>query len=163
MAYPNEELISSLRKAAQRLREGAHYAWGDHGSCNCGHLLQVVTRKSRSEILTAAQAGIGEWTELATEYCGVTNEPVDELLGHLQQLGLTPSDIHHLEYLEDREVLEQLPGGFRWLRKNQRDDVIMYFETMASLLEDRMVSYSVAKAFRQIHMKFPVEAILAEH
>jgi hypothetical protein len=40
-----------------------------------------------------------------------------------------------LEYLEDKEVLEQLPGGFRWLSRNQREDVILYFETFAVLLE----------------------------
>jgi hypothetical protein len=56
------------------------------------------------------------------------------------EAGLTPSDIHHLEYLDNREILEQLPGGFRWLRKNDRDDVISYFETYANVLENTLIS-----------------------
>nr|WP_294994368.1 hypothetical protein [uncultured Sediminibacterium sp.] len=139
MANPNLTLIEALRNTANRLREGAHYAWGNHGSCNCGNLLQVITDLSKEEILTYAQTGIGEWTELAEDYCGVTNAPVSLLLKKLQETGLTPTDIHHLEYLDDREVLNALPGGFRWLKRNERDHVILYFETYATLLEEKLI------------------------
>lgn len=139
MAYPNIELIAALRETSTRLRNGAPYAWGNHGSCNCGNLLQVITDLSKEEILTYAHSGIGEWTELAADYCGVTNAPVSLLLRKLQDAGLTPTDIHHLEYLDDRQVLNALPGGFRWLKRNQREDVIIYFETFAQLLEDRLI------------------------
>jgi hypothetical protein len=140
MATATTELIDALRIAADRLKSGAVYAWGNHGACNCGHILQVVGSLSREEILRAAHSGVGEWTELAEEYCGVTNAPVDLLIGKLQQIGLTPSDIHHLEYLNNRTVLERLPGGFRWLQKNSREDVILYFETFAAILEDEWLS-----------------------
>jgi len=139
MAYPNIELIAALRETASRLKNGAPYAWGNHGSCNCGNLLQVITDLSKEEILTYAHSGIGEWTELAADYCGITNAPVSLLLKKLQDAGLTPTDIHHLEYLDDRQVLNALPGGFRWLKRNQREDVIIYFETFAQLLEDRLI------------------------
>ena len=56
----------------------------------------------------------------------------------LESIGLTPTDIHNLEYLEDKQVLQLLPGGFRWLNKNVREDVIIYFETFAALLEDKL-------------------------
>jgi hypothetical protein len=36
--------------------------------------------------------------------------------------------------------LDNLPGGFRWLKKNVREDVIVYFETFASMLEDQLLS-----------------------
>lgn len=140
MAHPTIELIGALRETATRLKTGAHYAWGNHGSCNCGNLLQVVTELSKEEILTYAHSGIGEWTELAEEYCGVTDAPVSLLLKKLQDTGLTPTDIHNLEYLEDREVLNALPGGFRWLKRNQREDVIVYFETFATVLEEKMIA-----------------------
>jgi len=140
MATATTELIDALRIAADRLKSGAVYAWGNHGACNCGHILQVVGSLSREEILRAAHSGVGEWTELAEEYCGVTNAPVDLLIGKLQKIGLTPSDIHHLEYLNNRTVLERLPGGFRWLQKNSREDVILYFETFAAILEDEWLS-----------------------
>ena len=140
MAYPTISLIAALRQAANNLRSGVHYAWGSHGSCNCGHLLQVVTRLSKEEIIRHAQTVHGEWTEIAEDYCGVTNAPAYLLVSKLEGLGLTPTDIHNLEYLEDRQVLEALPGGFRWLKKNVREDVILYFETFADLLEDELAN-----------------------
>ncbi|HWJ91372.1 MAG TPA: hypothetical protein VNR87_09690 [Flavisolibacter sp.] len=140
MAHPNLTLISALRQSAKQLRNGARYAWGDHGSCNCGHLLQVVTHLTREEILRSAHTGIGEWTEISEDYCGVTDLPAYEMIARLEAIGLTPTDIHCLEYLQDREVLEQLPGGFRWLKKNVREDVVLYFETMADLLEARLAA-----------------------
>ena len=139
MANSNTFLINALRETARRLEAGADYAWGNHGSCNCGNLLQVITALNRTEILRLAHTGIGEWTELAEDYCGVSNIPVDQLIGHLMEAELTASDIHNIEYLEDREVLERLPGGFRWLKRNERADVIVYLETMADILEENLL------------------------
>ncbi|MES2776486.1 MAG: hypothetical protein V4722_20075 [Bacteroidota bacterium] len=138
MAHATLELVSALRQTAANLRNGNHYAWGNHGSCNCGNLLQVVARLSKEEILQYAHTGIGEWTELAEDYCPVTNAPVNLLIKKLEAIGLTSTDIHNLEYLEDKKVLNLLPGGFRWLNKNVREDVIVYFETFAELLEDAL-------------------------
>ncbi len=139
MAHPNFALIDALRDTATRLKQGVPYAWGNHGSCNCGNLLQVVTQLKQEEILAYAHSGIGEWTELAEDYCPTTNAPVNLLLFKLQQIGLTPTDIHNLEYLEDRKVLESLEGGFRWLKRNVREDVVAYFEAYALLLENQLI------------------------
>jgi hypothetical protein len=139
MAKPSIELIAALRETALRLRNGAHYAWGHHGACNCGNLLQVLTPLTEGEILRFAHTGAGEWTELSEEYCAATNAPVNLVLSKLQQAGLTPTDIHHIEYLTDKEVLKHLPGGFRWLRRNVREDVILYFEAFANLLEEKLL------------------------
>lgn len=138
MAFPNLTLINAIRDTANNLRHGAHYAWGHHGSCNCGHLLQVITHLSKEDILRFARTGSGEWTEIAEEYCGVTSVPAYLLISKLEKLGLTPTDIHNLEYLSDKEVLKNLPGGFQWLKKNVRQDVILYFETFAQMLEDKL-------------------------
>ena len=138
MAHPNFSLIQALRQTAANLRAGATYAWGNHGACNCGNLLQVVCDIPRGEVLRYAHTGIGEWTELAAEYCGVSGAPVDLMLSKLEAVGLTPSDIHNLEYLDNRAVLDRLPGGFRWLKKNVREDVVAYFETFAEMLEERL-------------------------
>jgi hypothetical protein len=139
MAKPSFELVQALKETANRLKNGAYYAWGNHGGCNCGNLLQVVTQLSKEEILQYAHSGIGEWTELAEDFCGVSNAPISLLLKKLQELGLTPTDIHNLEYLEDKTVLQNLPGGFRWLKKNVREDVIVYFETYAQLIEEQLI------------------------
>jgi hypothetical protein len=134
-----EILIAGLRTAASNLRNGAFYAWGHHGACNCGHLLQVVTNLSKEEIQTYAHTGCGEWTEIVEESCPVTGVPLGLLITELRSMGLTNNDIHNLEYLEDRAVLSNLPGGFRWLKRNQREDVIIYFETYADMLEEKMI------------------------
>jgi hypothetical protein len=141
MAHPNLTLIGALRQAASNLRNGSYYAWGHHGSCNCGHLLQVITHLSKEEILRYAHTGIGEWTEIAQEYCGVTQVPAGLMISKLEAIGLTPTDVHYLEYLQDKNVLNHLPGGFRFLKKNLREDVILYFETMANVLEERLLQY----------------------
>jgi hypothetical protein len=139
MARATIELVNALRETAALLKDGAQYAWGNHGACNCGNLLQVVTKLGKEEIIRYAQTGTGEWTELAEEYCGVTDAPVSLLIFQLEQLGLTATDIHNLEYLEDRDVLNRLPGGFRWLKRNVKEDVIFYFETFADMLEEKLV------------------------
>ena len=140
MAHPNITLINALREAAENLGNGAHYAWGHHGSCNCGHVLKVLTHLSKEEIVRHAQTVYGEWSEIADDYCGVTNAPAYMLVSKLEKIGLTPTDIHNLEYLEDRKVLNSLPGGFRWLKKNLREDVILYFETMALVMEEQLLN-----------------------
>jgi len=145
-------LIEGLRTAATNLRSGAFYAWGHHGACNCGHLLQVITKLSKEEIQTYAHTGYGEWTEIVEESCAVTGIPLGLLITELRSLGLTNTDIHNLEYLEDRAVLEHLPGGFRWLKRNQREDVISYFETFANLLEDKMIAAIDLPAFVDLEM-----------
>ena len=139
MATPSIELITALRETAQRLRNGAHYAWGHHGACNCGNLVQVVTNLSEGEIIRYAHTGVGEWTELAEDFCPVTNAPVILLISKLEGIGLTPTDIHHIEYLDDKEVLRHLPNGFRWLKRNKREDAIDYFEAFANMLEEKLV------------------------
>lgn len=143
MAHPTIELIDGLRAAAANLCNGGFYAWGHHGACNCGHLLQATTHLSKDEILQYAHTGTGEWTELAEESCAVTDAPVGLLLTKLEQIGLTPTDIHNIEYLDDREVLNRLPGGFRWLQRNNREDVVAYFETMADWMEEKMTQHIV--------------------
>jgi hypothetical protein len=153
MATPNPFLIASLRETALRLSQGAHYAWGDHGSCNCGNLLQVMTDRTGKDILRIAHTGIGEWTEIAEEWCPVSDLPADRLVGELIQHGLTPSDVRHIEHLDDRDILERLPGGFRWLQRNRREDVMAYLETMSDMLQERLEMESAQQA---------VKAILAE-
>ena len=140
MPYANLPLIEALRETARRLRNGASYSWGHHGACNCGNLLQVVCKLTKEEIVTYAHTGIGEWTEIAEEHCTDSDAPLYLMMQRLEKLGLTPTDIHNIEYLEDREVLNLLPGGFRWLKRNLREDVIDYFEAMAAMMEEKLIA-----------------------
>lgn len=137
MAKPTIELINALRLTANNLRNGAYHSWGHHGACNCGNLVQSVTNFTKEEILQYAHTGTGEWTELAIEFCPATNAPLALVFNRLEQIGLTPTDIHHIEYLSDKEVLAQLPGGLRWLKRNKKEDAVDYFEAFANLLEEQ--------------------------
>lgn len=139
MAHASTELIAALRKTAARLRNGAHYAWGHHGACNCGNLLQTITPFSESELRRTAHQSTGEWTELFESYCPSTGSPLDLIARHLEAIGLTPTDMRHVEYLSDRAVLQHLKGGFRWLKRNKKEDVIDYFEAFADMLEEKMI------------------------
>ncbi len=139
MAQPTIELIQALRLTAKNLENGAYHSWGHHGACNCGNLVQSVTEFTKDEILRYAHDGAGEWTELAIDFCPITNAPLALIFHKLEAIGLTPTDIHHIEYLSDVEVLNNLIGGKRWLRRNKKQDAIAYFETFANLLEEKLL------------------------
>jgi hypothetical protein len=139
MATPSNDLIHALRNAATAIENGSYYAWGHHGACNCGHVLQAATKLSKEEIRKYATTGIGEWTEIVQGECDLTGLPVEMLLVKLREMGLNSNDIHHLEYLSDRDVLQFLPSGFRWLERNKREDVILYFRAMSNMLEEQML------------------------
>jgi hypothetical protein len=153
MALASKNLIEALRTAAQNLKNGAKYAWGHHGQCNCGHLAQEITQFSAGEILKYAQTGAGEWTELADDYCEISDAPAHLLMRKLMDAGLTPTDIHNIEYLCDRDVLHYLPSGFRWLSRNKREDTIAYFEAMADMLENEMLQQHLKQAMRENILK----------
>ena len=140
MANPTTALIDALRLTAKNLSNGAYHSWGHHGACNCGNLVQSVTKFTKEEVLKYAHASTGEWTEMAQEFCPITNAPLKLIFCKLEDIGLTPTDIHHIEYLSDKEVLNNLPGGFRWLKRNKKEDAIAYFETFANVLEDKLIS-----------------------
>ena len=140
MANPTIALVEALRLTAKKLDNGAYHSWGHHGACNCGNLVQVITKFTEGEILRYAHEGIGEWTELAQEFCPITNAPITLVIKKLEEVGLTPTDIHHVEYLNDKEVLKNLDGGFRWLKRNKREDAIAYFNAFANMLENKLLA-----------------------
>lgn len=139
MAQATIQLIDALRLTATNLRNGAYHSWGHHGACNCGNLVQSVTKFTKEQILQYAHTGTGEWTELAQEYCATTSAPLTLVFSALENVGLTPTDIHNIEYLSDKKILEQLPGGLRWLKHNKREDAIAYFDTFADVLEQELL------------------------
>ncbi len=136
MAKPTFLLIEKLREAAANLESGASYSWGHVARCNCGHLAQCLLPLSSTDIYQAARSsGIDEWTEFANDYCPASGRPIDDIMDALFSLGLELGDIHQLEYLSNRAVLDALPGGFRYLEKGNRAHSALYMRTWASLLE----------------------------
>ncbi|MEM9159843.1 MAG: hypothetical protein AAGB46_12425 [Verrucomicrobiota bacterium] len=138
MALANFPLIEALRKTAVQIESGARYSWAHMGSCNCGHLAQVITGMSAAEIHSRALEKEGNWSEQSERYAGFcpqTGFDIDYLIDSLIEAGLNPTDIRDLEFLSNIQVLKRLPGGFRYLSRNRREDVSLYVRVWASLLE----------------------------
>ena len=136
MARTSIELVRALRVTAERLASGAEYRWTHMGACNCGHLVQTLTRRSPEEIRRLALEKRGEWAEQAIEYCPSSGYPIDHILGRMLEAGLTQDDIGHLEKLSDPRVLRALPVETRIeLSYRNREHVVLYLRAWADLLE----------------------------
>ena len=138
MASASFELIQALRATAARLRDTFDYQWGHMGACNCGYLAQTVTKLGKAEIHSAAMERRGDWEEQANAFCQDSGYLIDDIIGALVGLGLTTEEIGQLEKLSGRDVLARLPENRRHLARNRRDDVVLYLETWAELLAERV-------------------------
>ena len=139
MARPKPELIQALRNTADKLEESQSYQWGHMGSCNCGHLVQQVTQLSKAEIHEyAMRTRGGDWSEQALDYCPTSGYLMDQVISIMLEAGMDIVDFKHLERLSDKEVLQRLPQGERYLRHNVRKDVVKYMRTCAQLLEEKL-------------------------
>jgi len=127
--------VNSLRQVAENLEDGADYNWGNATKCNCAHLVQCLAPDTAVPALRDIRPQLDEWSEFANDYCPHSGASTDQLLDSLYENGLTYEYIHQLEYLSNRNVLEALPGGFRYLEHGKRHHVALYLRTWASLLE----------------------------
>ncbi len=137
MAKARFHLIAALRETATRLTHGDTYGWTHMGKCNCGHLAQTVTKLTPAEIHQYALQKPGDWAEQAVAYCPGSRYPIDLVIQTLIELGLTRDDLIHLERLSDPTILAQLPPQGRALDYRKRDDVVLYFQMWATLLESQ--------------------------
>lgn len=140
MARANRQLIWALKKTAARLKQGVTYQWGHLGACNCGHLAQTLTDRSKREIHEAALARVGDWGEVSEKYCETSGMAIDTIISEMLSAGLALEDIEHLENLDDPKVLKaiSLPGGRRYLKHNNREDLVLYLEAWAGILETEL-------------------------
>lgn len=133
-------MIQALRETGQRLAQGGSYQWGHMGSCNCGHLAQTITRHSKGDIHGAAMWRYGDWREQLRDYCPQSGLPLDVIIDHMLDFGLTREDLSHLERLSHPAITQRLPENRKFLTHNQREDVVLYLETWASVLEEELVN-----------------------
>lgn len=138
MARPSRTLIAALRATAARLAAGSRYQWTHQGACNCGHLAQTLTRRSREELHRLAVQKAGDWGEHAVDYCATSGHPIDAVIGEMLDAGLELADVGHLERLSDPAVVRRFPLGERALDFRRREDVVRYLEAWADLLEERL-------------------------
>lgn len=148
MATPSPELVAALRATADRVREGAPYAWGHYGHCNCGHLAQTLTGRDPHELQRLATAQSGEWRDQAREACPTSGAPLVDVIREMVRAGLAIEDIVALEGLDDPQVLARLPDGRRHLRHNLREDLVLYLHLWADLLAEALPAPALALATR---------------
>lgn len=140
MAKSKPALIHALRKTAKKLQSNVSYQWGHMGSCNCGHLVQEVTRLTKAQIHEyAMRTRGGDWSEQALDYCPTSGYLMDQVISIMLEAGMELKDFRHLEKLSDKEVLSRLPAESRYLRHNYREDVITYMNAWADLLEEKLM------------------------
>lgn len=140
MAQATLEVVEALRNTIKRLNEGSPYMWGHMGSCNCGNLAQEITKFSKAQIHAYALQNSGDWSEQLNDYCETSGMPMDLIIFELLSFGFSVEDLQNLEYLSDQSVLQRLPLEKRnSLRRNYRDDVVVYMTEWANMLEERLI------------------------
>lgn len=148
MAQPNIQLIDALRRTAKKLQNGNPYQWGNMGSCNCGNLAQELTSFTKDQIHQyALMSRSGDWSEQTAAYCPSSKLPLDWVIDAMLEYGLTQTDLKNLEKLSDKRVLSRFPIENRYLKHNQRADVIKYMLAWADMLEEELLQTIEIESF----------------
>ena len=167
MAQPSARLVLALRETAARLlRADVTYRWASFAHCNCGHLAQTITGLAPAEIQKRAMRREGDWGSQAREHtprrfpdfdfgdrpaldegawepenvgaCQVTGAPLDDVLDQMYSLGLSPTDVGHLERLSSPEVRRRLGNNTQYFPHHRRENVVAYLQAWAALLEEEL-------------------------
>mgnify|MGYP001483220548 CR=1 FL=1 len=136
MSIEKSLLSDYLFKTVQLLKNSPRYEWGNSGACNCGHLAQVMTGKSRKEIHEVALKKEGDWSDKSKVYCESSGHEIDDVISIMLSKGLQLEDIRHIEYLSNPKVLEKVPPKQGELQHNNVEDVITYFNAWILLLRE---------------------------
>lgn len=140
MARHIDSVINALRETARALGNNNDYQWGHMGSCNCGFLAQQITHLKKNQIHSYAMQRHGDWNEQLNDYCPSSGLPMDHLISEMINFGFDADDLKHLERLSDARILNSLPEGKRNLLFNVKEDVIIYLNAWASLLEEDCIN-----------------------
>ena len=154
MAHITSEIINALRKTASQLENGHRYEWGHMGSCNCGNLAQTITDFSRAEIQKYALEKRGDWSEQLVEYCPTSGLPMDLIIERMIDFGFSKQDLRHLEWLSDTDILNYI--GVSFLNRNLKSDTILYLNSWANLIEDKLISQIKLPSLEKMTTKLEV-------
>jgi len=124
-------MVEALRKAAKKIGK-EHYSWKDIGHCNCGNLAQVVTGKSGKEILKQGIKKHGDWEILTKLYRENSMYEIDHYIDSMIEIGFRLDQIAKLENLSDEKILNEIGVD---LRRDKKEDVILYLNTWADMIE----------------------------
>jgi hypothetical protein len=140
MARASLQIVDALRATVKSLEFGAQYMWGHMGSCNCGNLAQVVTKRTKAEIHGYAMQGQGDWNEQVNHYCENSNMPIDLVIFDLMSFGFSLDDLKNLEKLSDPEVLARLGDLKNDIQRNNKQHLIAYLSAWANIIEKKLLS-----------------------
>ena len=146
-------MFAALRETANRLQSVAEYNWSHQGNCNCGHLVQTVTELSKAEIHARALEKAGDWGEKVIDYCPTSNYPIDHIITTMLARGFTRDDLYRLERLSSPEILDKISDERKPLKHNRREDVIVYMNTWADLLEEKLLDEIQLPRFEELEIK----------
>ncbi len=139
MARANEKIVNILRTTADRIVNSPNYQWGHMGACNCGHLAQVITARSKADIHQfAMQNEAGDWNDQLNDYCPTSGLPFDDVVAAMLDMGFDIDDLKKLERLSDKNVLDRLPFP-TYLKHNVKEDVAIYITLWADMLEEQLM------------------------
>ncbi|MBN7816602.1 hypothetical protein [Algoriphagus pacificus] len=153
MAIPNSKLIQALKSTALKLKNGANYQWGHMGACNCGNLAQELTSFTKAEIHKYAMERHGDWNEQIIDYCPSSGYPMDLMISKMLNFGLSLDDLAELENLSNKNILAHIPFERREkMNRNVREDVILYLNTWALILENELNMQELNKTSKKLNV-----------
>ncbi len=83
----------------------------------------------------------GDWKDQSIEHCGSTGYTIDHIIDSILAYGLKRKDLAHIERLSDPAIRSHIPFEKRKnLNFKNREDVILYFNTWAKMIEDEYLS-----------------------
>lgn len=140
MAIATDELVKILEQTVVLLENTKDYQWGHMGSCNCGHLAQVITGKTNAEIHNIAVLTDGDWSEKAENYCRESGLAIDDIISEMLKVGFEIDDITHIEYLSHPKITKRLKETDFKHRRNSIKDVVLYFRAWIEELNSKRES-----------------------
>jgi hypothetical protein len=139
MAKATIKLIEALLETSNQLEKGINYQWGHMGSCNCGHLAQVITGLTKERIHLESMHRSGDWKDQLRDYCPQSGLPMDVIIDKMIEAGFTANDLIHLERLSDSKILKKLPTIVKQLNHNSSKDAALYMRCWAKLMEEEII------------------------
>lgn len=139
MAKPSLQLIDALRKAAKKIAEDKDsYNWKAIGACNCGTLVQVITKHNAKEISSYGIKKHGDWQSISLLYDKQNDFEIDKIISRLLEMGMELEDFTYLENLSCPKVLSAM-GKDVCLTRDDPDHAIQYLNAWARMLEDKLL------------------------
>jgi hypothetical protein len=130
------QLIDALRQSIDRILSTDEYNWKALGACNCGMVIQSVTKLSAKEISAAGIRKHGDWQSISLMYEEDSGFQVDKIIKQMLSIGMTIGDFTYLENLSDPNILSYI-GKDIVLERDNPEHVIQYMIAWIWLLEDK--------------------------